>query len=118
MIRRAQWKTRRTKDGVAISLRPHPKPCVITYDVFETGCRYLGIDPEAVMSGTLEVRELAQPSPADAQAFLHAVLKNAHVYRIQEWPLDRLRAVLALVAADFLRASVASWVRPGPSEAS
>ena len=117
MLRRAaRWKSVRNPDGTTtLELRPAPKLRVITYAVVEEACGFLGISPQAVFAGDVDMQTLKLPTPDAMEGFLRAVLVNHEVFSgFRKWPIDRVEAVIAIVAANFLVASASHLRQPGP----
>lgn len=79
------------------------EPEDITLDLMTRGCALLQVDADKVLAG--EPVELPEHPPlATAEAFFGLVVENADEYDLSEMQYDRARALLGVVAHNFINA--------------
>jgi len=104
-----------TEDG--IELDPPLEliePEHVTARTFERGLLALGIDPDDVLAGR-EVELPKHPKWDNVNYFFDLVVENADQYDLAEWPVGRLKSVLAVIVDHFMSAPLQKSRQPARS---
>ena len=115
--RLAQWRQRRTKDGYILEIKPAPVVKDITFDIFERGCLLLGIDPDELLTGEFDTRDLPEPPLAKTKEFLSLVLTKPELYDVGSWEPDKARYFVSMVAVSFMVGSFVNLRKPAVIQA-